>query len=314
MSLPGDHDVRMARAMLALEGVSLGDGFGERYFGAPHRVLPAIQGRELPHGPWRWTDDTVMAICITETLEEHGGIDQDSLVRAFARRYREDPVRGYGRGAHTILGEILAGAPWRQVAGAVFDGGGSMGNGAAMRVAPIGAYFADDLEAVVHHAAASAEPTHAHPDGKAGGIAIAVATALAHGDGREQSSTGEELLATVIEHTPEGPTREGLRVAEQLGLSCEVAVAADRLGTGSNVISSDTVPFCVWSAARNLGQFETAMWETVSGLGDRDTTCAIVGGILAGNVGMGALPAEWRLRREALPDPLTAPLPRQAAP
>jgi ADP-ribosylglycohydrolase len=291
--------------MRALEGVSLGDAFGERFFGEPERVLSAIRARQLPPGTWHWTDDTAMAICVTETLERHGAIDPDTLAAAFARRYGEDSRRGYGRGAHGILGEVLAGASWRRVAGAIFDGEGSMGNGAAMRVAPIGAYFADDLDAAARHSAASAEPTHAHSDGKAGAVAIAVAAAVAHG---ESVVTGEELLATVVERTPEGATRDGLRVAAQLGLSCAVAEAADRLGTGKNVISSDTVPFCVWSAARNLGRFESAMWETVSGLGDRDTTCAIVGGILAGS----AMPHAWLERREPLPDPITAPISRRA--
>lgn len=55
---------------------------------------------------------------------------------------------------------------------------GSMGNGAAMRVAPIGAYFADDLDKVLSHARASAEVTHGHREGIAGAMATAVASAL----------------------------------------------------------------------------------------------------------------------------------------
>jgi len=42
------------------------------------------------------------------------------------------------------------------------------------------------------------------------------------------------------------------------------------------------------------------MWQTVSGLGDRDTTCAMVGGIVALSVGQNGLPADWRRRREPL--------------
>jgi len=295
--------------MRALEGVALGDCFGERFFGEPDRVLAAIRARQLPSGTWHWTDDTAMAICVTETLERHGAIEPDALAALFVRRYREDPGRGYGGGAHTIFGEVLAGLPWRQAAGSAFRGQGSMGNGAAMRVAPVGAYFADDLDAVVHHAAVSAEPTHAHPDGKAGAIAIAVAAALVHG-AQPGALAGEDLLAAVVAHTPEGPTREGLRVAAQFGVARPVAAAADLLGTGRNVIASDTVPFCVWVAARNLDRFEHAMWETVSGLGDRDTTCAIVGGILAGCTGR-ALPQGWLERREPLPDPISAPISRR---
>jgi ADP-ribosylglycohydrolase len=45
-----------------------------------------------------------------------------------------------------ILHRIRDGVPWRQAAGEVFDGTGSCGNGAAMRVAPLGAWFFDDLD------------------------------------------------------------------------------------------------------------------------------------------------------------------------
>lgn len=54
-------------------------------------------------------------------------------------------------------------------------------------------------------------------------------------------------------------------------------------------------------AGGHLGAFEDALWATVSGLGDRDTTCAIVGGIVAGAVGSAGLPAAWLEHREPLP-------------
>jgi ADP-ribosylglycohydrolase len=49
-----------------------------------------------------------------------------------------------------------------------------------------------------------------------------------------------------------------------------------------------------------LTDFEGALWTTVSGFGDRDTTCAIVGGIVSLAVGRGALPSEWLAARESL--------------
>jgi hypothetical protein len=42
------------------------------------------------------------------------------------------------------------------------------------------------------------------------------------------------------------------------------------------------------------------MWVTVAGLGDRDTTCAIVGGIVA--LSAGQVPLDWIEKREPLPD------------
>jgi ADP-ribosylglycohydrolase len=61
------------------------------------------------------------------------------------------------------------------------------------------------------------------------------------------------------------------------------------------------VPLCLWLVARNSGDFAETMWETVSALGDRDTTCAIVGGILALKVGRTRIPVPWLRSREKLP-------------
>lgn len=301
MSLPTDHDARIERARLSLEGLSLGDAFGERYFGHPHTIDQLIADRALARAPWKWTDDTAMALSVVEVLERHGGIDEDALAHAFARRYRQEPVRGYGGGAHQILGALGQGVPWSVAARMVFDGQGSMGNGGAMRVAPVGAYFADDLDRTVEHAARSAVVTHAHPDGQAGAIAIAVAAAFAwqtaHGGAARD---GTALLETALARTPAGPTHDGIASAIDFPRTNDVKDAAARLGNGSHVISSDTVPLALWCAARHLDDFEEAMWITVSALGDRDTTCAIVGGIVALSVGQAALPAEWLRSREPL--------------
>jgi ADP-ribosylglycohydrolase len=74
------------------------------------------------------------------------------------------------------------------------------------------------------------------------------------------------------------------------------------LGSGWEVTAQDTVPFVLWCAGTHLADYTEALWTTVSGLGDRDTTCAIVGGIVAAHVGLKGLPAEWLRRREPLPD------------
>ena len=176
MGTPDAHE-RMERATLALDGLSVGDAFGERFFRSPETVESLITSRAIPRAPWPYTDDTEMGLGIVEVLRERGRIDQDRLAAVFARRYRARPDRGYGGTAHQILREIGEGAPWREVSSAVFSGMGSMGNGGAMRAAPVGAYFAGDPAAVIREARASAEVTHAHPDGQAGAVAVALAAA-----------------------------------------------------------------------------------------------------------------------------------------
>jgi ADP-ribosylglycohydrolase len=177
----------------------------------------------------------------------------------------------------------------------VFDGGGSMGNGGAMRAAPIGAYFAGDPERAAVEARASAEVTHAHPEGRAGAIAVAVAAAHV-GSGGDRPV---EMFETVLAHTPVGETREGVAKAARLPLEYDVRTAVAALGNGTRLTAQDTVPFALWCAARHLGNYEEALWTTVSGLGDRDTTCAIVGGIVVLGA-TGRVPAMWLAAREPL--------------
>ena len=293
---------RLERAHLALEGLSVGDAFGERFFGTP--VLSdgvagkLIADRTVPKGPWQYTDDTEMALAIVDVLARRGGIVEDELARTFGSRYLVDPARGYGEAAQKILSAITRGESWREVSQSAFDGQGSLGNGGAMRAAPVGAYFADDMEAVVVQARASAVVTHAHPEGQAGAIAVAVAAATAWS--MRRAPNPEALLDAVIERTPPGETRDGLVRARALPFDTEPRKAAEELGSGARVSSADTVPFALWCAARHLGDYAEAMWSTVSGLGDRDTTCAIAGGIVSLTAGRTSIPLAWIEAREPL--------------
>lgn len=289
-----DHAARMERVARAMEGLSVGDGFGEQFFGAENYVSVLIRMREIPSGPWHYTDDTVMALGITEVLEQCGQVDQDELARVFARRYVADRRRGYGGMAHEILQAIANGTSWKIMTHRVFDGSGSMGNGGAMRAAPVGAYFAQDEEArIVEQARRSAEVTHGHPEGQAGAIAVALATAWAHRNG---AGGGERMIEYVCQHMEAGITREGIERAASM-LAVDTQTAARRLGNGSRVTAPDTVPFCLWCAASHLDDYVEAMWEAVSVYGDMDTNCAIVGGI----VGMvSSPPEEWIGLRERL--------------
>jgi len=205
--LPPDHSQRMQRARLALHGTAVGDAFGETFFGPPERVSARVSGRSLLPALWRYTDDTVMATVVTEVLERHGSINQDALAHGFVDAYAREPDRGYGGGAHQILGEIARGRSWHEAARALFGGTGSMGNGGAMRAAPIGAYFADDVAAAAEHARNSAEVTHAHPEGQAGAMAVALASAWAwtHRE-REAPGLGAELLEWLVNALPPSDT------------------------------------------------------------------------------------------------------------
>jgi ADP-ribosylglycohydrolase len=285
-----DTQLALARAFRSLEGLSVGDAFGQLFFHlSPYRTTST----SLPRAIWPWTDDTHMALSIVEALQTYGEIEQDALAHAFARRYMQEPGRGYAGGARRLLTHLAQGADWRELSPRLF-GSGSYGNGAAMRAAPIGGYFSPDLARSAQEAQRSAVVTHAHVEGQAGAIAVAVASALAAG---RPYPVGQDFLEGVLPHVPESVTKQRLQQAIHIPADALVE-ASEQLGTGSDVSSQDTVPFCLWSAAHHLDNIEEAKWWTVMGLGDCDTTCAIVGGIVA--LAAPEIPAEWLKHREPL--------------
>ena len=110
--LASGHGVRMRRARVALEGLSLGDAFGECFFSSAMQQRLAY--RVLPDAPWFYTDDTMMAWSIVDVLEAHGAIEQDRLAQLFAERFRQQPHRSYGAGAIRLLTLIGDGHDWRE--------------------------------------------------------------------------------------------------------------------------------------------------------------------------------------------------------
>jgi ADP-ribosylglycohydrolase len=103
--------MKLERARLALEGLSVADAFGEQLLHAGPATRQIALGERtvaLPGGTrkWMWTDDTAMAVSIVETLAVHAGIDIDDLAQRYAKRYIAQPARGYGRGAHHVLEHV----------------------------------------------------------------------------------------------------------------------------------------------------------------------------------------------------------------
>jgi len=299
MELPADHASRVEHMRLSLDALGLGDALGEMLSYRAETAPRRLAGKGLPAGPWFHTYDTEMAISICAVLKSHGFIHQDALAKRFARRFERDPDRGYGKMTRIQMRDILAGAQWRYTAANAFGGQGSMGNGGAMRVAPLGAYFAEDLERCAGEARASSLVTHTHPEGVAGTMAVAVAAAMAWrlGD-TPKLERPSRFFSEVLRLTPESRVRSGILAASQTPSETPAEEAAKALGNGTLVTAPDTVPFCLWVAAHHLDTFVEALGKTISVGGDCDTNAAIVCGIVALSAGRESIPAEWLKARE----------------
>ncbi|QJE98038.1 ADP-ribosylglycohydrolase family protein [Luteolibacter luteus] len=291
---------RQELAWVVLEGLSVGDAFGEMASYRSENVRKSVE-LGVPAGPWWWTDDTAMALGIMECLVALGKIDEDSLAQIFARNFNRDPDRGYGRMARMVLRSIVAGEDWRKVSSTAF-GSGSMGNGAAMRVGPVGAWFADDLDRVVEEATLSARVTHWHPEGIAGAVAVGVGVANAWRSRALPVAEARRMIADeVLKRCPSGATRTMIESACKFDSGASPMEAGRALGNGALVTSPDTVPFVFWSALRSLDDYQEAILGTIEAGGDCDTNAAMVGSIVAARLGISCIPTEWRSARESLP-------------
>lgn len=268
------------RARASLVGTAVGDAYGERVF---------LQQRDLPvPEPWRWTDDTEMACSVFHVLDTHGHVDPDALAASFVAHY--DVGRGYGAGIDKMMRAVEEGADLRELAAQTFDGLGSWGNGGAMRIAPLGAWFTGDPAEAARQAEVATRVTHTHPEGVAGAIATAVAAAV----------EPAELFDEVLRHTPPGLVHDGIQAARAMP-DATPEQAAEALGNGRKLSGPDTVPLALWVVARHPDDYAAAL-QTVAPVGwDIDTLCAIVGGIIAGRVGAEGIPPAWREAAEPLP-------------
>jgi poly(ADP-ribose) glycohydrolase ARH3 len=267
-----------------LLGEAVGDGLGAPYEGLPADTIYWMCGTsvDLVKNPTNdilyYTDDTQMMIGVAETLVDHGRIVEEALCQAFANNYQ--PERKYGRGARRVLEAMANDSDWRAIAANQFPGG-SLGNGAAMRVAPVGLLFSDDLDRVWEEARLSALPTHVHPLGVEGAQILAGAVALAtRQDHLDRKAFYRELLRRA--HTEE--FRWALEAAVRLRPGDTFGFLGNTLEAHRSVV---TALACFTSAPRS---YETAVAHALGQGDDTDTLAAMTGALSGAHLGVGSIP------------------------
>ncbi|WP_294301233.1 ADP-ribosylglycohydrolase family protein [uncultured Chryseobacterium sp.] len=267
-------------ASKSLTGISIGDAFGESFFGEESFVKSHIQQKIIPEGNLDFTDDTIMAIVIFRSLKKFEEIDQDFLAEEFTKNYHLDINRGYGPSMHRYFRDIKSGDYWKEVSYAKFEGQGSMGNGGAMRAAVIGAYFYDDLKTLKENAERSCEVTHANREAVEGTKAISLAAAFAVREklGMEKLDQ-QDFIRNIQNELGNSDLKSKLNKCLYLDGNPRMELLVKTLGNGIRMTAQDTVPLVIWMLLRYRRNFEECLWNTVSALGDRDTTCAMAGGV-----------------------------------
>ena len=266
----------------ALLGTFVGDALGMPYEGLPAAAVPSrLEMVEARRGRGTYTDDTEMMIVLAESLIEHSGVNEAGLAQAFLERC--DPARGYGAGTLKVMELWRQGVPIDKAAQHLFDGEGSLGNGAAMRIAPIAVLFADSPNELRTQAERSARLTHAHP--------LAVDAAITQAAAIAAALRGEDILAAARAAARRPVLRRQLdRAAALLGSDVGPAAAGELLGTSA--IGHESVPTAIFAAASHT-VFEEAVSFAVRCGGDTDTLGAMTGALSGAACGSMSIPARW---------------------
>jgi poly(ADP-ribose) glycohydrolase ARH3 len=279
----------------AMLGSALGDAIGELAFrfNERDRLLSEVDGS----AKLVYTDDTAMAIALAESLVEVGDVDQHHLGDSFYQHYLKEPWRGYGAGPPQVFAIVEEeDIEYQAAARRLYDGKGSMGNGAAMRIAPLGIfYYASD--SLYDKAQASAQVTHTHPIGIDGAAVQAAAIAQTIGLNYQRPfspQTFVEKLAALARTTEFKGSLA--RIPQLIEQDIDAAEAAASLGGG--IAAHESVPFALYSFLKHPHSFlETVLCSVLNG-GDRDTMGAMAGALCGGYLGVEAIPPEWRQKLE----------------
>ncbi|MGY1847416.1 ADP-ribosylglycohydrolase family protein [Blastococcus sp. SYSU DS1021] len=285
------------RVLGLLLGGAVGDAVGARFEGSARVPADELHRSLTSDGLLRWTDDTALQVTLADHLADLGpdDLDQDALALAFARTWDREPWRGYGGNPPRIFAAALAGRDWRPVARESFDGSGSLGNGGAMRAAPVGTLSGGPAR-VAEVARRSAEITHAHPVGRDGAVAIAVTVHHLLAAPRGAPPPVDEVLAACRRH---------LATAELEGAVAAAASAARATGpeqaaamTGNGITAHEAVGAALCAALPRLEDPVAAVTFAVRMGGDTDTIAAMAGSIAGAFAGARAMPEHLLARLE----------------
>ncbi|OPL12842.1 MAG: hypothetical protein AVO39_04035 [delta proteobacterium MLS_D] len=223
-------------------GAVAGDIIGSIYEGNP------IKTKDFPlfKPSSRFTDDSVLTAAVAKAILEDG--DYRTWIREIGRRY---PRAGYGGSFSKWLNSNNP-EPYN-----------SWGNGAAMRVSPVGFAFGDS-ETVLREAARTAEITHNHPEGIKGARAAALAVFLA------RTGAGKENIKKEI--------------TGRFGYDLDRTLDAVRPSYSFDISCQGTVPEAI-IAFLESESYEDAVRNAVSLGGDSDTLACITGGIAEAHYG-----------------------------
>ncbi len=276
-------------------GSAIGDAIGELAFHVPGKDRLIVQTERLAE--LRYTDDTAMAIGLAESITEKHDIVHHHLGDRFRYNYQREPWRGYASGPPTIFSQVQRlGITYTEAARQLFGGSGSLGNGSAMRVGPVGLFFYN-TSTLYEKAAASAEVTHAHPVGMDGAAVQAKAISHAITLSPREALQRNRFIDKLINFARTREIRMKMRLVKNLiAEKATPEVAANHIGR--TVAVHESMPFALFSFLHYPSSFEECLFCAVLHGGDRDTLGAMACAISGAYLGIQAIPKSWQEKLE----------------
>ncbi len=275
-----------------LYGCVVGDAVGLPAEGLSRKRVAAFYEKKgwrhrLFCGRGMISDDSEQTLFVAQALIKSGG-NSVAFQKSLAWKLRWWFVclpAGVGLATARAIIRLWCGWPAHRA------GVNSGGNGAAMRVALLGAMFAEDTERRHLFVKASTAITHHNPLAEAGAIAIAdMAAWIVRGD--PELTLWQDLFACSDEYVWQHAITQ-LQADVEEGKSVDECAQNMGRAHGISGYVMHTVPIVICAFLKHRGDFKASVEAVWNCGGDVDTTGAIIGSLAGLDNGSAVIPQDW---------------------
>ena len=308
------------RAYGALVGGAIGDAMGmpasfltrrqiTDTYGYIHTFLEPEKEVQSYHGDLKAgevTDDTMESVIVSQVLIQHGTFSEEAFNQAMKKWAIEQKM----------LESTVIGPSTRRYLTALVEGtdpkltaGKGMTNGSAMRAAPIGIRYHDDLTKCIEAAVASSLPSHGSKPAVAAACSVAAGVALGvHGGytprdvlraAADAAAYGEKVGAEITAPSVARRLRLVESIVDQARGTDISAILDELVGIfGASMMAYESVAIAFGAFYATNGQGADGVLAAINAGDDADTNGSICGNLCGAFSGADAFPEQWRSRVE----------------
>lgn len=279
----------------AILGTAFGDALGAGVEGWSAGQIESEFGEVRDYidarlGAGCYTDDTQLTLATARSIVRMAKVDGADCAKCCAEMF--DPERGYGRSAIDILKALAQGADHTETGTMIFPEG-SYGNGAAMRISPVGLFCGTMEPNMLRFRVFDAvQATHVHDEAIDGALMIAAAVGYASRLEDPSRLNGSALLLDLSPYCRTMELRSRIMLAARmLDEEPPRQEIIDNLGNGVRTLES--VPIALYAALKYADDPEQALIRAVGYGGDTDTIAAMTGAVVGALHGAASFPERW---------------------